>query len=77
MKKSILFLIILVGLPQLAIAQQHKTHTTTSIVWNSNKISKEYRNNLLKEPISVKIEDKKKEVKKDEFYLDLTFSIAT
>ena len=44
-----------------------KKDTTLNIVWNINKIPKEYRNDFLKEPISVKIVDRKKKVEKDEY----------
>jgi len=44
-----------------------KKDTTVNIVWNINKIPKEYRNDFLKVPISVKIIDRKKKVEKDEY----------
>lgn len=44
-----------------------KNDTTINIVWNINKIPKEYRNDFLKDPISVKIVDRKKIVEKDDY----------
>lgn len=44
-----------------------KKDTTINIVWNINKIPKKYQKDFLKEPISVKIIDRKKKVEKDEY----------
>lgn len=47
-----------------------KNDTTINIVWNIKKIPEEYRNDFLKEPISVKIVDRKKIVEKDDYDLE-------
>lgn len=44
--------------------------TTINIAWNISNIPEEYRNNFLKEPISVKIIERKKQIKKDEYDQD-------
>ncbi|MCG2432109.1 hypothetical protein [Aequorivita xiaoshiensis] len=44
-----------------------KKDTTINIAWNINKIPKEYQNDFLKKPISVKIVDRKKIVEKDDY----------
>jgi hypothetical protein len=44
-----------------------KKDSSINVAWNINRIPKKYRNAFLKEPISVKIIDRKKRIEKDEY----------
>jgi hypothetical protein len=44
-----------------------KKDSIINVTWNINRIPKKYRKSFLKEPISVKIIDRKKKVEKDEY----------
>lgn len=44
-----------------------KKDSSINVAWNINRIPKKYRSAFLKEPISVKIIDRKKKIEKDEY----------